>query len=76
MPQQAHKCALCKRRLDSTPVVCVTCHDRAVEAFGKMIRELHGQVMTERSANAIMSLFAKCAHEAQHAKEQAAVRQA
>lgn len=62
-------CALCRCVVSSTPVVCVKCHQQAMDALGVMIRNLQGEVLTEMSANAILSLFAESAHELHHANQ-------
>jgi hypothetical protein len=69
MPQ-ARTCALCRCVVGRHPVVCVECHQRAVHTLGEEIRKLQGKVLTEKSANAILSLFAENSHEVQYAKRQ------
>jgi hypothetical protein len=41
-----------------------------VHTLGEEIRKLQGKVLTEKSANAILSLFAENSHEVQYAKRQ------
>lgn len=57
---RARTCALCHRVIRPTSVVvCGGCHQRAVDAFSKELSKLQGQLLTAKSSNALLSLFAE-----------------
>ena len=58
---KALRCELCNRAVNRSAVVCGKCHQNAITLLANKIRALYGQVLTEKTANAVMTIFAEAA---------------